>query len=386
VTERPPKLLFLVTEDWYFCSHRLPLAVAARANGFEVVVATRVNRDGARITAAGLRLIPLKWSRRGLNPFMELGFIWKLIQIYRREKPDVVHHVAIKPVLYGSLAAWFSSVPGIVNAFGGLGFIFSSQTRMARAMRPLTKAAFQLLLNVGHSLLIVQHSDDRQLLVDRGMIDGSRVRVIRGAGVDVSEFVSQPEPDGIPLVMLASRLLWDKGVGTFVDVARNLLQHGIKARFVIVGQGDPENPASIPDEQLMSWQESGFVEWWGRRSDMASVLSSAHMICLPTAYGEGVPKVLLEAAACGRPIIATDVPGCREIVRHGENGLLVPLRDVTALAEAIRYLVGAADIRRKMGLRGRAIAESEFSVERVIHETLCVYQELLATRKSWRDA
>jgi len=378
VREHPPKLLFLVTEDWYFCSHRLPLAVAARTDGFEVVVATRVNQDQARIAAAGLRLIPLTWSRRGFNPFMELGVLWKLIRIYRREKPDVVHHVAIKPVLYGSLAAWFGSVPGIVNALGGLGFIFSSETRMARTLRPLAKAAFRMLLNVGRSLLIVQHLDDQRLLVEGGMIDGSRVRIIRGAGVVINEFVPRPEPAGVPLVMLAARLLWDKGVGEFVEAARNLLQQGVQARFVIVGQGDPENPASIPDSQLKNWQESGFIEWWGKRSDMADVLSSAHVICLPTAYGEGVPKVLLEAAACGRPIIATDVPGCREIVREGENGLLVPPGNVTALTEAIRHLVGAAEIRQEMGLRGREIAETEFSVDSVIRETLSIYRELLA--------
>ncbi len=378
MSAHPPKLLFLVTEDWYFCSHRLPLAMAARADGFEVVVATRVNQDRARITAAGLRLIPLTWSRRGFNPFTELGFIWELIQIYRREKPDVVHHVAIKPVLYGSLAAWFGSVPSVINALGGLGFIFSSRTRMARVLRPLTKTAFRMLLNVGRSLLIVQHSDDRRLLVENGMIERSRVRIIRGAGVDVNEFVRLPEPAGVPLVMLASRLLWDKGVGEFVEAARRLLQQGVRARFVIVGQGDPENPASIPDAQLKTWQESGFIEWWGKRSDMAQVLSSAHVVCLPTAYGEGVPKVLLEAAACGRPIVATDVPGCREIVRQGENGLLVPPRDLTALMEAIHRLIGAADVRREMGLRGRVIAETEFSADRVIQETLRLYWELLA--------
>lgn len=373
-----PRILYFVSEDWYFCSHRLPLAAAARADGFDVAVATRVNRDGSRIETAGLRLIPLALSRRGFNPFRELGVIWKLIQIYRKEKPDVVHHVAIKPVLYGSLAAWFNSVPGVVNALGGLGFIFSSETRMAKALQPLARVAFRLLLNAGRSRLILQHADDRRLLVESGMIDGSRVRVIRGAGVDINEFVPRPEPAGVPLVMLASRLLWDKGVGEFVEAAHQLRQQGVQARFVIVGQGDPENPASIPDKQMKIWQESGFVEWWGKRSDMASVLSSAHIICLPTTYGEGVPKVLLEAAACGRPIVATNVPGCREIVRHGDNGLLVPPRDVTALAEAIRHLVDHADARREMGLRGREIARSEFSVEGVIKETLSVYQELLA--------
>lgn len=375
--ERPPKLLFLVTEDWYFCSHRLPLAMAARADGFEVVVATRVNQDGPRIKAAGLRLIPLMLSRRGFNPFMELGFIWKLIRIYRLEKPDLVHHVAIKPVLYGSLAAWMCSIPGIVNALGGLGFIFSSEARMARTLRPLARIAFRLLLNVGRSLLIVQHSDDQRQLVESGMISANRIRIIRGAGVDVDEFVPQPVPAGLPLVMLASRLLWDKGVGEFVEAARILRQEGVQAQFAIVGQGDIENPASIPDAQLNAWQESGLIEWWGKRNDMANVLSAAQVVCLPTVYGEGVPKVLLEAAACGRPVIATDVPGCREIVRQGENGLLVPPRNAVALAGAIRRLIGSADIRREMGLRGRKIVEAEFSVDCVIQETLSIYRELL---------
>lgn len=373
-----PRLLYFVTEDWYFCSHRLPLAIAARDQGFDVAVATRVNRDGARIEAAGLRVIPLGLSRRGFNPFKEIEFIRELVEIYRREKPDVVHHVAVKPVLYGSLAARLGSVPAVVNALGGLGFIFSSETRLARALRPLTRIAFRLLLKAGRSLMIVQHADDRRLLVDNGMMDASRIRIIRGAGVNVDEFVPRPEPDGTPLVMLASRLLWDKGVGDFVEAARLLRQEGSQARFVLVGEGDPENPASIPEAQLRSWQEQGYIEWWGKRNDMAGVLSSAHVVCLPTVYGEGVPKVLQEAAACGRPIIATDVPGCREIVRSGVNGLLVPPRDTTALAEAIRCLIGASGLRQQMGLRGREIAETEFSVKSVIRETLSVYRELLA--------
>jgi glycosyltransferase involved in cell wall biosynthesis len=376
--ERLPKLLFVVTEDWYFCSHRLPLAVAAGPAGFAVSVATQVNQEGERIRAAGLRLIPLILSRRGSNPFVEMRLIWRLFRLYREEKPDLIHHVAIKPVLYGSLAAWLARVPATVNALAGLGFIFSSTSRKARLLRPVVKSALGVLLNVGRGMLIVQNSDDQRLLIDSGLIERTRIRLIRGAGVNLKDFFPRPEPSGVPVVILASRLLWDKGVRVFVEAARVLREQGVGARFALVGAGDPENPSSVPETQLRAWHESGVVEWWGRRSDMAAVLSSAHIVCLPTTYGEGVPKILLEAAACGRAIVATDIPGCREIVSDGHNGILVPRGDIDALSKAIKRLLDDPALRKEMGQRGRHIVEREFSEERVIKETLAIYKELLA--------
>jgi len=373
-----PKLLFLVTEDWYFVSHRLPLAVAARQAGYAVTVVTRVGEHGHTIRNAGLRLIPIELSRRGKNPFPEMMLVAGLIAIYRRERPDIVHHVAMKPVLYGSLAARLAGVRHVVNALAGLGWLFTSESRLANVLGRGVRVAFRKLLNRG--AVIVQNPDDMKWLVDLG-IESSRIHLIRGSGVDVNRFALTPEPDGEPVVMLASRMLWHKGVGEFVAAARNLKQRGVAVRFVLVGDPDPANPASIPRGLLESWHAEGVMEWWGHRNDMAQVFAQSHLVCLPSYYREGLPKVLLEAAACGRAIVATDMPGCREIVRHGDNGLLVPPRDPLALAQAIATLVEDPALRAQMGARGRQLAVNEFSSERITGEVLALYQTLLGDRR-----
>jgi glycosyltransferase involved in cell wall biosynthesis len=370
-----PKLMFFVTEDWYFCSHRLPLAVAAREAGFDVAVATRVNRHAEAIEAAGLRLIPLNLSRGGKNPLSEWRAIVRLYRVLRQEQPDILHNVAMKPVLYGSLAARLAGTPHVVNAFAGLGHIFADEER-AGWLRQFVKLAFRWLLK-GHGQVIVQNPDDLRLLRQSGAITPNQVTLIRGSGVDLARFQPSPEPDGIPVAVLAARLLWDKGVGEFAAAAESLQTAGVRARFVIVGEPDPENHSSIQAEQLAAWRDSGFVECWGKRTDMPSVLAASHIVCLPSYYGEGVPKILLEAAAAGRPIVTTDMPGCREVVTDGENGLLVPARDVPALAAALRALLEDSALRQRMGECGRRRAEVAFGVEQVIAQTLAIYRELL---------
>lgn len=371
------KLLFLVTEDWYFCSHRLPPARAAKADGFEVVVATRIGQCRAQIEAEGFRVLPIGLSRRGRNPLRELVSILEIARIYQLEKPDVVHHVAIKPVLYGSLAAWLARSPGVVNAMAGMGFVFTSGNAVARLLRAAVSQVFRWLLNHGRNLLILQNPDDAALLTSTRLVDPSRIRLIRGSGVDIGHFRPLPEPQGETVVMLASRMLWDKGVGEFVEAARLLRAQEVKARFVLVGDGDDSNPASIPHAQLEAWSASGVVEWWGRCSDMPAAFAQAHVICLPS-YREGLPKVLLEAAACGRPLVAANVPGCREIVHHEENGLLVPVRDASALAGAMARLIDDPALRIRMGAKGRAMVETEFSEAKVARQTIEVYREVMA--------
>ncbi len=371
------KLLFLVTEDWYFCSHRLPLARAAQAAGYEVVVATRVDLRGDEIMAEGFRLVPIGLRRRSRNPFREMAAIAEIAQIYRRERPDIVHHVALKPVLYGSLAALLVHRPAVVNALAGMGFIFTSSSRTAAVLRSAVSQIFRFLLNAGRSVLILQNPDDEAMLESGGLIAPSRVRLIRGSGVDIDRFAPTPEPGGTPVVMLPSRMLWVKGVGEFVAAAGTLRTRGVVARFVLVGDGDADNPASIPDAQLKAWYDSGLIECWGRCEDMPAAFAQANIVCLPS-YREGLPKVLLEAAACARALVATDAPGCREIVRHGENGLLVPLRDAASLADAIERLLGDFALRLRMGKKGRHMVESEFSEKKVIQETLAVYREMCA--------
>ncbi len=371
------KLLFFVSEDWYFCSHRLSLALAAVEVGFDVTVVTRVRSHGEQIKSSGLKLIPFELSRRGMNPLRELLVIGRLVSIYRDAQPDIVHHVALKPVLYGTIASLFAKVPCVVNALAGLGFLFSSQSLKVRSVRPLVKLVFRLLLNRRNSRVILQNPDDVRLMCDGHVLNRQRIALIRGSGVDIRQFTVLPEPSGQPIVILASRLLWDKGVGEFVEAAKQLRAQGVSARFVLVGEGDAANPSAIPDKQLRYWHEKGDVEWWGRRDDMPAVIGQSHIVCLPSSYREGVPKVLIEAASCGRPIVTTDAPGCREIVLDGVNGFLVPLRDATAVAEALKELLDSSDLRRKMGARGRALVEKEFSLDRVNNETLALYEELL---------
>ena len=371
------KILFLVTEDWYFCSHRLPLAVAARNAGYEVVIATRVQKHGEKIKKAGLTLVPISMRRRSKNPLRELSSIFELVHLYRKERPDIVHHVALKPVVYGSIAAWMAKSPVTINAIAGLGFVFSSKSAIAKLLKPVMRVLFRLLLNGPRRYVIMQNPDDVGELVNAGVLQEDRVSLIRGAGVDLNQFPVSPEPNGLPKVMLASRMLWDKGVGVFVEAAKLLKKRGVSASFVLVGGSDGDNPNAISQKQLKQWHQSGVVEWWGRCSDMPKVFEQVHIFCLPSSYGEGVPKVLIEAASSGRPIVTTDWPGCREVVKEGENGFLVTINNSAVLADALEKLIDDKELRVTMGRKGRRIAENEFSVEKVIGQTLSLYQELL---------
>ena len=371
-----PRLLFLVTEDWYFWSHRLNLARAARDNGFEVIIVTRVHKHGKVIRDEGFRLLPITLRRRSRNPFREVATIIKLVHLYRHEGPHIVHHVAMKPILYGSLAARIAQVPAVVNAFAGLGYTFISSNRRAKFLRLFLGIALRWILAIPNSRVVFQNNDDCEQLVRVGIVDRTHCVIIRGAGIDITRFTNHPEKKGIPIIVLVSRMLWDKGVGEFAEAARILFKQGVHGKFVLVGMLDKENPAHITKTQLLAWQKEGIIEWWGYNEDMPNLLASIHVVVLPS-YREGLPKALLEAAACARPIVGTDVPGCREIVRDGENGLLVPPRDPKALARAIDTLIHNSELRARMGTRGREIVEKEFSADQVAHETLVVYRDLL---------
>lgn len=372
------KFLFLVTEDWYFCSHRLPLAIAARKVGHEVVVATCIAHQKHYIESFGIRVVPLRCMKRSsLNLFRELATFIELLSIFRRERPDLVHMVALKPVVYGSLAAKLIGIPARVNALGGLGFIFSSNRLLARLLRPIFLRVFRFVFNDSRSRLILQNQDDLILVTDRAGVDRRGVCLIRSAGVDLDQYTPLDLPAGLAVVMLASRMLWDKGVGEFVAAARALHGQGVHARFVLVGEPDAESPLSVPREQLRQWSESGVVEWWGYRTDMPTVLSKASVVCLPSYYGEGVPKVLIEAMACGRAIVTTDMPGCRDLIQSGKNGLLVSPKDPVGLANGLAALLRDRSRCQEMGMEGRRIVEREFSLKRVTQETMAVYEELL---------
>lgn len=367
-----PRLLYFVTEDWYFCSHRLNLARAAREAGYEVTVVTRVKDHGDIIRRAGIELVPFEISRRSMNVLQELRTLIRLTALYRKISPDIVHHVAMKPVLYGTIAARLAGIPHVVNAMAGMGWLFTSTRSRASLIKPFVRLAFRILLS--STSFIVQNPDDAALLNKMGLTD---IRLIRGSGVDILAFSPHPEPEECSLIILPARMLWDKGVGEFVEAAKYLKAKAYALRFALVGKPDPENPTSISAAQLVSWQEAGIVEWWGQREDMARVYAQCCIVCLPS-YREGLPKSLLEAASCARPIVATDVPGCREIVRNEVNGILVPARESAPLARALERLIEDPSLRRRMGENGRQLVENEFSQEKIIDLTLLIYKKLMA--------
>lgn len=382
---RGRKLLFLVTEDWYFVSHRLELAVAAREAGYDVVVATRVDRHGKRITDAGLRLCPLTFNRGGLNPLEEFWTLLRIARIYRREAPDIVHHVALKPVIYGSLIASVTGVRGVVNALGGLGYVFSSTGARARILRSIAMPLLRFALGRKNSRLIVQNRDDLSTIVDHGLASAGSVSLIRGAGVDPAAYPQVAAASKVPLVILPARLLREKGVGEFVAAAGVLRARGIGARFALVGKPDPANPGSVSESEIAAWVARGNVEYWGWRDDMPGVFAQAQVVCLPTYYGEGLPKSLLEAAASGCGIVASDIPACREIVQQGVTGWIVPARNVEALADALQQAIGRPDLRERYGVAARDRIVADFSIDRVVAEVLATYDDLLAGKTAVRD-
>ena len=376
-----PRLLFLVTEDWYFWSHRRTLAEAARNSGFEILLATRVQDLGDSIRNAGMKLIPIRLRRGSRNPLKEFFSLGQLVSIYRREKPTIVHHVGVKPILYGSWAARLAGVPCVVNAQPGLGYVFTARSYRAALLRKCVQTAYRSAWGGRNSKVVFQNQENLDFFVDRGVVTRDRTALIRGCGVNLEEFRYRPEPDGVPVVMMAGRVLWNKGVGEMVAAARLLREQNVECRMVLVGRPDPDNPESVPETVLRQWHDERTIEWWGYRSDMADALSEATLVVQPSYEQEGLPKSLVEAAAVGRAIVATDVPGCREVVHDNENGLLVPPRDAAALAKAIARLLTQPSRRAEMGRQGRQLAEQEFSSDTISRQTIAMYQEMMAAAR-----
>lgn len=371
------RLLFIVTEDWYFVSHRLHLARAAVVAGYQVALLTRVARHRDVIEASGVEVFDWPIKRGSINPLAELRALKGVFASLRNFRPDLVHAVALKPVLYAAIACRLTGIKARVFALGGVGFVFSSRKFLARSLRPLLVFAFRWALGGEYSRLILQNPDDLRTLLAAQMFDARHIRLVRGAGVDTAVFSPRSDASGIPLVVLPARMLWDKGVGEFVASARILHAKGVTARFALVGEPDAHNPECVSMSQIEAWVKEGVVEWWGHRNDMPDVLNRAAVVCLPS-YREGLPKSLLEAASCARPIVAFDVPGCREVVVDGVNGFLAPFNDMGALAVALEKLLGDADLRRRMGAAGRELVMREFSQEKVATETMRVWSEALA--------
>jgi len=368
------RLLYIVNQANYFLSHRLALAKAAQAAGWEVQVATAAGPDQAKIAAAGFTTHNLPLSRSGLRLDRELRALLATWRLLRQVQPDLLHCVALKAVVLGGLAAKLAGVPARVFAVAGLGHVFIDSGLKNRLTRIAFKGLLPLLVSA-NSRVIVQNPDDQAHL---GISGGVRRRLvlIAGAGVDLERFQARPEPSGEVAVVLPSRMIWTKGIGEFVEAACRLRTAGVRARFLLAGDSDPGNPAAIPHEQLTAWTADGSVEWLGFQHDMAALLASCHIVCLPSFYGEGVPKSLIEGAAAGRALVTTDTPGCRDIVRDGENGLVVTPQDPEALTTALHRLIEDPALRQRFGKRGREIAVAEFGLDKVIARTLALYREL----------
>jgi glycosyltransferase involved in cell wall biosynthesis len=371
------KTLFVVNTPEFFLSHRLPIALAAREAGYEVHVATADGDAVREIRRLGLVHHTVAIARSGQNPLAELSSIISLYRLFQTLKPDLMHLITIKPVLYGGIAARLAGISAVVAAVSGLGTVFVAQSAAARVRRMLVSGLYRLAFSQRRLAVIFQNPDDRDGLLAIGALSKDQVRMIRGSGVNLADYSFVPEPEGTPVVVMAARLLRDKGVYEFVEAARQLKSRGVEVVMRLIGAPDPGNPNSVEQAELDGWSAEGVVELLGYRSDIAGQYAAANIVCLPSYYGEGLPKTLVEAAACGRAVITTNHPGCRDAVEPDVTGVLVPVKSAPALADAIQMLIETPERRLRMGRAGRELAEQVFSIDRIVEQHLAIYKELL---------
>ncbi len=366
------KVLYLVTEGAYFLSHRLALAKEVQRQGHDIIVLTVPGASHDAILSHGFRLRSLaKMTRSGMNPIQQLQSIFEIFKLYRKEKPDIVHHVAMKPVVYGTIAARMAGVKCIINALTGLGFVFISKRALVRILRLFLVLFFRIFFMSKKVKTILQNKDDFDYFSK--FLPKKNLVLIRGSGVDTKIFFPKPLKQKLRIkVVLAARLLWDKGVGEAIEAVQILKDRGHKVDLVLAGKLDPDNPSHIEEKQIKDWVHKKLCVWKGHVQKMHVLYQSADIALLPS-YREGLPKSLLEAAACGVPMVSTDVPGCREIVRHGKSGLLVPPEDGAALAEALEKLIASSSLRKRMGAAGRKDVEKHFSDDHIIKKTISLY-------------
>ena len=377
------KIIFFVTEDWYFFSHRLHIARALKEDGFEVILLARVHQHKGIIENQGIRVISIDIKRESRNLFQEIKTIIKVAGVYKKEKPHLAHHVAAKPILYGSIAARVANVPLYVNAFAGLGFVFLQKSKIISILvQSVFILAYRFIFHSKAAYAIFQNPEDKSLFESLRIVKKNKTILIRGAGVNISNYRFFKEPEGRVTILLGARMLWDKGIGELIQAVKILKKKKVSFRVLLAGIPDPANPNSVHEQTLQKWHNQGIVEWIGFQKDMAHVLSRVHIATLPS-YGEGVPKFLIEAAACGRPIVTTDVPGCREIVHHNKNGILVPVRNYYALANSLLKLIKDSELREKMGACGRAMVIKSFSEKIVAEKTMAFYKRIW-NKKIWK--
>ena len=376
MAQRTKRLLFMFTEDWAFASLFLDRAIAAKKAGYEVAVHVRCGEHRTVIEQAGLQVIPHSISRSGLNPLRELLSVLQLIKVFRSFRPDVIHLIALKPIVLGSLASVFYPKAKVVNAPVGMGYLFASNDMRARFARPFVKLVLKSTLGRKRSITIIENSDDKSSLLEGRFLSDDQIVLIRGTGVNLDVFRPTAEPDGPKIVVLIARMLRDKGVHEFVESARIIRRAQPTVSFWLIGDADPGNPASLTTQQLQDWNDEGIVKWFGYRTDVAELLTQVHIVCLPS-YREGFGKVFVEAGAALRAVVATDVPGCREAIEHDINGLLVEPKNPQALADALSRVLTDDQLRSRLAKEGRRRAEFEFSSATVNTQTLDVYQQVL---------
>lgn len=377
----PPSILFVVNAMWFFLSHRLPVALAALQRGYRVHVAGDIESDDeiASLQRHGFLFHRVKIVRGFSAPWHDVSTLLRLCSLYRQLDPSIIHHVTIKPIILGSIAARLASNAVVVNAVSGLGHVFGSRGLRAMAVRWPVKLVYRWALSGTRSISIFQNAADRAALFGRETPENSCL--IAGSGVDLQRFSPHWEPDPTLVVLMPARALKDKGVREFCHASRILREEGQVARFVLAGRLDLSNPSHIEPGELESLCASCGVEWVGEQDDMVSWFRRASIVCLPS-YREGFPKALMEACAAGRAIVTTSVPGCSDVVTDEVNGLLVPARDPRALANAIRRLLADPALRLSMGRRGRLRAEQDFNVDNLVAQTMEIYERARTLRSA----
>ncbi len=374
------KFIFFANTDWYLYNFRLSTALQLKAQGVDVVMLSPPGDFGDRFADHGIRWITLGMDRTSLNPFREALTLRELVRVIRAEQPDLLHNFTVKCAVYGALAARLAKVPAVVNAVAGMGYVFTSDRPKARALRPIVSTLIRGTVGSGHSRLILQNPDDADAFTTSGLVMSENIRLIRSSGVDTGRFCPTVDAsERRPLrVILAARLLWEKGIGEFVNAADLLRQRGRNIEFLIAGMPDPGNPSSVQRGQVEQWVAQGLVQWLGHVEDMPALLRSGDVMALPSYYREGVPKSLIEGAASGLALVTTDLPGCREVVtQHGVDGLHVPPRDAEALADLLATLDDDRAMVRRLGEAARCKALADFDERMVIARTMEVYAELL---------
>ena len=373
------KIILFANTDWYLYNFRRSLAMELSSTGHDVLLISPAGEYGELLNSLGLRWVSLPMERRSLNPLREVKLILWLYRLLRKEQVDLIHNFTIKCAVYGSLAARLAGVFARINAVAGMGYIFTNNSLKARLLRPVVRSLMRLALAGKHARLVLQNPDDVALFERTQLVDSAQIRLIPGSGVDCRRFrpTVRKRVNENFRVVLAARLLWDKGIVEYVAAARLLRATERKIDFLLAGNPDPGNPASVPEANVKEWVEEGLIEWLGHVDDMQTLFASVDAVVLPS-YREGLPKTLIEAAACALPLITTDVPGCREVVTDKVNGLLVPARDAEALADAIACLQDDRKLATRLGLAAREKALQVFDERIVIERTVAVYQELIA--------